>query len=130
MSSSAAALAGFRHLVRAQRKAFAGDSQMQAGAVNEIRGHFEKNRDASDPEEIRKLIAGCYGAADFLSTFVVQAELNERGNYGECLLESLTQCCKHLEDQFGLFHFAWCDKAGHLCFFLEVPLLFSFKACL
>ncbi|GAQ77757.1 hypothetical protein KFL_000030350 [Klebsormidium nitens] len=81
MSSSAAALAGFRHLLRAQRKSFAGDSVMQAGAVKEIRSHFEKNRDASDPEEVQKLVAGCYDAADFLSTFVVQAELNDRGNY-------------------------------------------------
>ena len=37
----------------------------------------------TDPAEIDKLCAEGRDAAKFLTQYVVQAELNERGNYGE-----------------------------------------------
>lgn len=40
----------------------------------------------TDPAEIDKLCAEGRDAAKFLTQYVVQAELNERGNYGEHLL--------------------------------------------
>ena len=36
-----------------------------------------------DPGRIQQLLAEGREAADFIRTFVVQAKLNERGNYGE-----------------------------------------------
>lgn len=36
----------------------------------------------TDPAEVDKLCAEGMDAANFLTTYVVQAELNERGNYG------------------------------------------------
>jgi len=37
----------------------------------------------TDPAEIEKLCAEGRDAAKFLTQYVVQAELNERGNYGK-----------------------------------------------
>ena len=39
--------------------------------------------DLSQQDDIDKSIAEAYEAADFLNQFVVQAEMNERGNFGE-----------------------------------------------
>ena len=42
----------------------------------------------SDPAAVEKLCAEGRDAAKFLTQYVVQAELNERGNYGEQLCHS------------------------------------------
>ena len=42
-----------------------------------------------DQEEIDKSIAEAYEAAEFIKTFVVQAKLNDRGNFGELFLVQL-----------------------------------------
>ena len=42
----------------------------------------------SDPAAVDKLCAEGRDAATFLAQYVVQAELNERGNYGEQLCHS------------------------------------------
>ena len=39
-----------------------------------------------DQEEIDRSIAEAYEAAEFIKTFVVQAKLNERGNFGKLSL--------------------------------------------
>jgi hypothetical protein len=41
----------------------------------------------SDPAAVDKLCAEGRDAAKFLTQYVVQAELNERGNYGEQLCQ-------------------------------------------
>ena len=40
----------------------------------------------TDTTELEKLLAEGNEAADFIRTYVVQAKLNERGNYGKALL--------------------------------------------
>ena len=42
----------------------------------------QDNASMSQQEEVDRSIAEAYEAADFLTEFVVQAELNERGNFG------------------------------------------------
>lgn len=44
--------------------------------------HLQEAADISSPEEINRLCAEGEEAADFLKTFVVQAKLNHRGNFG------------------------------------------------
>ena len=39
--------------------------------------------DVTEQEQVTKLLADAEEAADFLKAFVVQAKLNERGNFGE-----------------------------------------------
>ena len=43
---------------------------------------MQDNASLSQQEEIDRSIAEAYEAADFLTEFVVQAKLNERGNFG------------------------------------------------
>ena len=44
---------------------------------------MQDNASLSQQDEIDRSIAEAYEAADFLTEFVVQAKLNERGNFGE-----------------------------------------------
>jgi complex III assembly factor LYRM7 len=120
MAAANGALAGFRHLLRAQRKAFKGDTVMQTGAVKEIRDNFKKNRDITDPEEVKKLVGACYEAADFLSTFVVQAKLNERGNYGKDYAQAILYimalgCCQVVVNQRRSILIVALDRQEPLC---------------
>lgn len=46
-------------------------------------GGMQESRAETDPDKLRVLIEGGKDAADFLKTYVVQAKLNDRGNYGE-----------------------------------------------
>ena len=43
---------------------------------------LQENAGISQQEEIDRSIGEAYEAADFLREFVVQAKLNERGNFG------------------------------------------------
>ena len=54
---------------------------MLTSARAEIRGKFEESRALADPEAIWRLVAESRDAADFIRDYVVQAQLNERGNY-------------------------------------------------
>ena len=46
-----------------------------------MRRHFEERRGETDEAEIRKLVAEGADAAQFIRDFVVQAKMNERGNF-------------------------------------------------
>ncbi|CAK0779825.1 hypothetical protein CVIRNUC_004863 [Coccomyxa viridis] len=61
--------------------AFRDDDFMQQSARNEVRSKFEASAGVSDPAAVDKLCAEGRDAAKFLTQYVVQAELNERGNY-------------------------------------------------
>ncbi|CAM6087363.1 unnamed protein product [Calypogeia fissa] len=71
----------FRSLLRVRRQAFAGDEVMVVAAAAQIRHEFEANRHVSDPEVLRQCVAKAREAVDFISMNVVQAKLNDRGNY-------------------------------------------------
>ena len=47
--------------------------------------HLQANRSVSDTAAVKKLLAEGEEAANFIKTFVVQAKLNKRGNFGELI---------------------------------------------
>lgn len=71
---------GLRKLLRATHEAFKGDTEMLHMARQTIREQFEQNRSAT-PEQLPQLQIQIDEAIDFLRNNVVQAPLNERGNY-------------------------------------------------
>lgn len=79
--SSSGSVAAYRELLKAQRALFAGDPSARTLARAETRSHFEANA-AAEPEEAAKFTADALDTAGFLRQNVVQAKLNERGNYG------------------------------------------------
>lgn len=75
-----AALAAYRDVLRAARQAFKNDAHALAASRAELRGKFNEAADAQG-DAAAAAVADAHEAADFLRTYVVQAELNERGNY-------------------------------------------------
>ena len=66
--------------------AFRGDTVTLNASRKELRARFDENRASlssggQQQEQIDQALADAAEAADFLRTFVVQAKLNERGNY-------------------------------------------------
>ncbi|CAI5483605.1 unnamed protein product [Closterium sp. Yama58-4] len=86
-SARPSALSAYRTLLRAIRKSFPGDQHAQSAGRAEVRGHFEGNRGEADERRLAELERDARDAAEMLRTMVVQARLNERGNYGESLGE-------------------------------------------
>eukprot|EP00899_Mesostigma_viride_P027999 jgi/Mesvir1/8384/Mv12629-RA.1 len=78
---SAPARSAFRGLLRAQKIAFKKDVVMQNAATAEIRRHFDESRNETDAAKVSGLLAQAAEAAEFLKSNVIQAALNERGNY-------------------------------------------------
>ena len=50
---------------------------------------LKDNKELGDPSALPGMVAEAYDAAEFIRTHVVQAEVNEKGNYGEYLLSFL-----------------------------------------
>lgn len=75
-----AARSALRRLIRAQRAAFKSDTEMQRTALSTIREQFRSNKDAP-PHKMPGLLKQVDDAVAFLQNNVVQAPLNERGNY-------------------------------------------------
>uniref|UniRef100_A0A061RCN5 Complex 1 LYR protein domain-containing protein n=1 Tax=Tetraselmis sp. GSL018 TaxID=582737 RepID=A0A061RCN5_9CHLO len=71
----------YRRLWRVVNSTFRDDIIALNSAREEMRQHFEKNRDETDPSKISKLLAEGEDAREFLKTSIVQARLNEQGNY-------------------------------------------------
>ncbi|CAO2824404.1 unnamed protein product [Amaranthus hypochondriacus] len=74
-------LKAYRQILKATRKSFAGDSQMLKASAMEVRTKFEENRSVTSESDIQRLIDDAYTAAQFISTNIVQAKLNDRGSY-------------------------------------------------
>ena len=55
---------------------------------------LQANRSISDTAAVKKLLAEGEEAASFIKTFVVQAKLNERGNFGELAPCFTTVSCR------------------------------------
>ena len=53
-----------------------------------MRCMLQELSDVTDPGTLEKLYSEGHDAADFLTQNVVQAELNDRGNYGEALADA------------------------------------------
>jgi hypothetical protein len=71
----------FRRLLRAQQAAFANDVPMKAHAVAAIREQFRAHPTVGDTAGFDKRLEEAHNAATFLEENIVQAALNERGNY-------------------------------------------------
>lgn len=78
MSSSARS--ALRRLVRAKNNAFRGDPAMLQAASKTIREEFNRRADATD-DQMPGLLKEIDDAVQFLRSNIVQAPLNERGNY-------------------------------------------------
>ena len=79
--ASQSALGAYRKLLRTVAATFKGDDVTLSAARREIRQKFEDNRQVADESSLPVMIADAYDAAEFIKTHVVQAELNESGNY-------------------------------------------------
>lgn len=71
----------FRELLRARRKCFAGDARMLKLSRTQIRDSFDQNRHVSDPSLLDQLFVEGQEAIHVFTNDIVQAKLNERGNY-------------------------------------------------
>lgn len=78
--SKAAVHSALRRLIRAKNTAFQGDTEMLRSAQTIIREQFTKDREAG-LEEVPELLKQIDEAVTFLEDNIVQAPLNERGNY-------------------------------------------------
>ena len=72
--------AAYRLLLRARAAAFKGDAPTLQASGAELRARFEEHRALAGAARDRAL-AEAREAAEFLASHVVQAELNERGNF-------------------------------------------------
>ena len=80
MSVWTPALRGYRQLLRASRKLFAGDAHALAAAHTELRNQFVANAHATGAE-LDAALQGVDEAVEMLTMNFVQGELNDRGNY-------------------------------------------------
>lgn len=77
------ALRAYRVVLKATRKAFAGDTLMLRESAVEVRKKFEENRHVTSPADLSRLLEEAREASHFISNMLVQAKLNERtGGYG------------------------------------------------
>ncbi|XP_004495958.1 mitochondrial zinc maintenance protein 1, mitochondrial [Cicer arietinum] len=75
-------LSAYRALLKATRKSFAGDTLMLKGSAVEVRKKFEENKNVTSETEIQKLLEEAAEASDFITTMIVQAQLNsDAGSY-------------------------------------------------
>lgn len=89
MSSTAAVRSALRRLVRAKNYAFKGDSTLLAAANETLRRELSQTPDGDrsvdagkrDGDRSASLVQELDIATTFLKTNIVQAPLNERGNY-------------------------------------------------
>lgn len=82
---SAEALSVFRALLRTRKQCFAGDPDMLHASAKQIRDEFDTHKNVSAGEELDNLLKKAREAIEFMKLNIVQAKLNERGNYGEFL---------------------------------------------
>lgn len=69
-----------RRLVRAKNNAFKGDAAMLQAASQTIREEFNRRASVAE-DQIPALLKEIEDAVQFLRSNIVQAPLNERGNY-------------------------------------------------
>jgi len=67
--------------MRARAVAFKDDDYALRQTRDEIRRHFEAQRDVTDPETVAAKVRDADDVVDLLLNNVVQAKRNERGNF-------------------------------------------------
>ena len=73
--------AAYRSLLRVVRETFQGDALALRKCYAEAAKQFRANAGERDSARIARMVADAVDAADFLRESVVQASLNEQGNY-------------------------------------------------
>eukprot|EP00898_Chlorokybus_atmophyticus_P008328 jgi/Chlat1/8497/Chrsp80S07892 len=86
MAAAAAVAAGegvvvYRQVLRSIRRVFGNDPSMKEAAQREARTLFASRRGETDPERVRANLDEGREAAAFIEQNIVQAPLNDRGNY-------------------------------------------------
>jgi hypothetical protein len=84
LSIPSTATEGYRRLLKAQRKLFAGDTFALSQGRQEIRSQFIQNGTVTDNATLETLLKGIAEAEDMLLHGIMQGKLNEQsGNFGK-----------------------------------------------
>mmetsp|Transcript_4118 Transcript_4118/g.7873 ORF Transcript_4118/g.7873 Transcript_4118/m.7873 type:complete len:128 (+) Transcript_4118:30-413(+) len=81
MAQRSAVLGGYRRLLRASRELFAGDRVALASSRVELRKNFLKHESETDPKVLQQLLTDIDEVETMMRENMLQAKLNERGNY-------------------------------------------------
>lgn len=81
MASTTKPVVAFRVLLRAVQDTFKGDAAALQKCRVEARKQFRANGGERDAARVSKLVADALDAANFIRESVVQAKLNEQGQY-------------------------------------------------
>ena len=79
--TAAAALVGYRRLLRSARVVFRGDSFALRQAQLQLRDEFQKHREVREPAQLQQLLQGIDEVDELLRFNIVQGQRNERGNF-------------------------------------------------
>jgi complex III assembly factor LYRM7 len=90
MSTRTAAISGYRRLLRASRVLFKDDKVATSSFRVEVRTHYEQNRNETNPDALREQLAGIDEAVEMMTQHLVQAKLNEKGNYSVAVPDGAT----------------------------------------
>jgi complex III assembly factor LYRM7 len=90
MSTRNAALSGYRQLIRASRVLFKDDKVATTGFQVEVRRQYDQNRNETDPAALQEQLAGINEAVEMMTQHLVQAKLNDKGNYSVSVPEGAT----------------------------------------
>ena len=78
----------YRRLLRSVQKAFGNDKYALKNARIELKKEFVKSKDVVLKNELVELFKGVEEVDEMLNFHLVQASLNQRGNYGMNMLHS------------------------------------------
>lgn len=76
-------LRGYKELLKTQGIVFGTDISTKKTARIKTREIFKENKMENDPQKIEEMLTNLQDAIEFLKANVIQAVVNERGNYGE-----------------------------------------------
>lgn len=79
--ASSTVLHSYRTVIRTINRVFRGDTLALTEGKNLARAQYLENSHVTDPEELKRLVAMAQEACDFLRNNVLQAALNDAGNY-------------------------------------------------
>jgi len=79
-------LSGYRRLFRARSKLFVGDQHAIRESRIAIKAEFDRNRFLTDAIQIEACLSGINEAEDMLLHQIMRGVVNERGNYGTCIM--------------------------------------------
>ncbi|KAG5061911.1 hypothetical protein JHK85_003094 [Glycine max] len=101
-------LSAYRALLKATRKSFSGDTMMLKESALEVRNKFEENKSVSSQAEIQKLLLEAEEASHFITTMIVQAQLNpDSGTYFDLRLFEMSMVISCEYSKHGHYRLAF-----------------------